>query len=60
MLDKTSVCLKQYGKDKDYAFILKATESSNIVYATESTNIAEDVLKGLDVQYDNQYPNDGH
>jgi outer membrane protein len=60
VLDEINAYLKQYGKDKGYTFILGATESGNIVYAAEGTDITEDVLKGLNVQYDRQHPNAAH
>lgn len=56
VLDEINTYLKQYGKDKGYTFILGATESGNIVYAAEGTNITEDVLQGLNAQYDRQHP----
>lgn len=56
VLDEINAYLKQYGKDQGYAFILGATESGNIVYAADGTDITEEVLKGLNIQYDRQYP----
>lgn len=56
VLDEINAYLKQYGKQKGYTFILGATESGNIVYAAEGTNITEDVLQGLNAQYDRQHP----
>ncbi|WP_191906287.1 OmpH family outer membrane protein [Hymenobacter baengnokdamensis] len=55
VLDEINAYLKQYGKDHHYTFILGATESGNIVYAAEGTDITEDVLKGLNAQYDRQH-----
>lgn len=57
VLDEINAYLKQYGKDHSYTFILGATESGNIVYAAEGTDITDDVLKGLNAQYDRQHPN---
>lgn len=56
VLDEINAYLKQYGKDKGYTFILGATESGNIVYAAEGTDITDEVLKGLNAQYDHQHP----
>lgn len=56
VLDEINAYLKQYGKEKGYTFILGATESGNIVYAAEGTDITEEVLKGLNAQYDRQHP----
>lgn len=57
VLTEINTYLKQYGKEKGYTFILGATESGNIVYAAEGTDISEEVLKGLNAQYDSQHPN---
>lgn len=57
VLGEINIYLKQYGKEHGYTFILGATESGNIVYAAEGTDITEDVLKGLNAQYDRQHPN---
>lgn len=60
VLEEINVYLKQYGKEKGYTFILGATESGSIVYAAEGTDITEDVLKGLNAQYDSQHPTSAH
>lgn len=56
VLAEINAYLKQYGKEKGYTFILGATESGNIVYAADGTDITDDVLKGLNAQYDRQHP----
>lgn len=56
VLAEINAYLKQYGKQKGYTFILGATESGNIVYAAEGTDISDDVLQGLNAQYDRQHP----
>lgn len=56
VLDEINAYLKQYGKEKGYTFILGATENGNIVYAADGTDITDDVLKGLNAQYDRQHP----
>jgi len=56
VLGEINAYLKQYGEQHNYTFILGATESGNIVYAAEGTDITEDVLKGLNAQYDHQHP----
>lgn len=60
VIEEINAYLKQYGKEKGYTFILGATESGNIVYATEGTDITEEVLKGLNAQYDRQHPASAH
>lgn len=56
VLAEINAYLKQYGKDHGYTFILGATESGNIVYAAEGTDLTADVLAGLNAQYDRQHP----
>ena len=56
VLAEINAYLKQYGKEKGYTFILGATESGNIVYAADEADITDDVLKGLNAQYDRQHP----
>lgn len=56
MLEEINAYLKQYGKGHNYTFILGATENGNIVYAAEGTDITEEVLTGLNAQYDRQHP----
>lgn len=56
VLEEINAYLKQYGKNHGYTFILGATESGNIVYAAEGTDITEDALKGINAQYDRQHP----
>ena len=47
--------IKYYGKEKGYDFILGATDNGNIVYAAEGKDITEEVLAGLNKQYDQQH-----
>jgi outer membrane protein len=56
VLAEINAYLKQYGKEKGYTFIFGATEGGNIVYAADGTDITDDVLKGLNAQYDRQHP----
>jgi outer membrane protein len=56
VLAEINAYLKQYGKQKGYTFILGATESGNIVYAADEADVTDDVLKGLNDQYDRQHP----
>ena len=55
VLAEINAYIKQYGKDKGYTFILGATDSGNIVYAADGTDITDEVLKGLNSQYDSQH-----
>ncbi|MBR8534957.1 OmpH family outer membrane protein [Carboxylicivirga sediminis] len=46
--------LKKYGKEKGYRYILGANGSGNVVYAQEDLNITEEVLEGLNKQYNTE------
>lgn len=51
VLDEVNAYIKQYGKEKGYDFILGATDSGNIVYAAEGTDVTEAILVELNKQY---------
>lgn len=44
--------IKEYGKDHNYKIIFGASGGGNIMYADESTDLTEKVLKGLNAEYD--------
>lgn len=44
--------IKEYGKKKGYKIIFGASGSGNIMYADETTDLTEDVLKGLNADYE--------
>jgi len=44
--------VKQYGEENGYRIILGASGGGNIMYAHESTDLTENVLKGLNAEYD--------
>ncbi len=44
--------VKEYGKSKGYKIIFGASGGGNIMYADESTDLTEQVLKGLNAEYD--------
>jgi len=46
--------IKEYGKKYGYKIIFGASGGGNIMYAAESTDLTEDVLKGLNAEYDNK------
>jgi len=56
ILAEINTYIKQYGKEKGYDLILGATDNGNIVYAAEGKDITDDVLAGLNQQYDQQHP----
>jgi outer membrane protein len=43
--------MKVYGQQKGYKIIMAATQYGNIVYAEERTDITDDVLRGLNLEY---------
>jgi outer membrane protein len=46
--------IKEYGKDHNYKIIFGASGGGNIMYADESTDLTEQVLKGLNAEYNNK------
>lgn len=44
--------VKEFGKRKGYKIIFGASGSGNIMYADESSDLTEEVLKGLNAEYD--------
>lgn len=44
--------IKEYGQNHGYKMIFGASGSGNIMYADESTDLTEEVLKGLNKQYE--------
>lgn len=44
--------IKEYGKKRGYKIIFGASGGGNIMYAAESTDLTEEVLKGLNAEYD--------
>lgn len=44
--------IKEYGKKHGYKIIFGASGGGNIMYADESSDLTEDVLKGLNAEYD--------
>jgi outer membrane protein len=43
--------IKEYGKDHGYKIIFGASGGGNIMYAEESSDLTEEVLKGLNADY---------
>lgn len=44
--------IKEYGKKHNYKIIFGASGGGNIMYADESSDLTEEVLKGLNEEYD--------
>jgi outer membrane protein len=44
--------IKEYGKKHNYKIIFGASGGGNIMYADESTDLTEEILKGLNAEYD--------
>ncbi|KFF12003.1 OmpH family outer membrane protein [Flavobacterium hydatis] len=44
--------IKEYGKEHNYKIIFGASGGGNIMYADESTDLTEEILKGLNAEYD--------
>lgn len=44
--------IKEYGKKHNYKMIFGASGGGNIMYADDSTDLTEEILKGLNTEYD--------
>ena len=44
--------IKEYGEEHNYKIIFGASGGGNIMYADESTDLTEEILKGLNAEYD--------
>lgn len=44
--------VKEYGKKHKYTIILGASGSGNIMYASEGADLTDDILKGLNKEFD--------
>jgi outer membrane protein len=52
VVTQVNAYIKEYGKDSGYKIILGANGSGSIVYGEDAMNITEDVLEGLNEEYD--------
>ena len=51
LFDKVASFLKEYCKNKNYKIVLNYTKGTTILYAHESLDITEEVLAGLNEEY---------
>jgi outer membrane protein len=51
LFDKVASFLKEYCKDKNYKIVLNYTKGTTILYADESLDITEEVLAGLNEEF---------
>lgn len=52
VLNQTNAYLIEYGKEKGYTILFGANGSGTIVYGTDAVNITEEVLEGLNKEYE--------
>ena len=55
VINRINEYLTEFGKQKGYTFILGATGTGNIVYADESRDITDIILKGLQEEYEKEH-----
>ena len=48
--------IREYGKQKGYTFIMGATGQGNIVYAQDGVNITDEIIEGLNKEWDLDHP----
>jgi outer membrane protein len=51
VLNKVNDYIKKYGQKNGYEIIFAATQYGNIIYAKEGRDITDDVLKGLNTEF---------
>lgn len=51
LLSKVKKNIKEYGKQKDYTFILGANDGGSVLYGTEKKDITKEVTEYLNNQY---------
>lgn len=51
LYDKVASYLEQYGKKNNYQLVLTYTKGSGVLYANDSLNITEQVINGLNEEY---------
>ncbi len=56
LLKEVNRYLKEYGQQHHYDFIFGANEGGTIVYAAPGKDLTDDVLRGLNHQYDQHRP----
>lgn len=54
VLKKVNEYISNYGKENGYDFIIAATQSGNLVYAKGSLNLTDEILKGLNEEYESR------
>ena len=50
-LNQINAYVEKYSKEKGYDLVLGVTMSGNVLYGTESIDITEDIIKGLNESY---------
>jgi outer membrane protein len=51
---KLNEYLKKYNKEKNYSFVLGFQKGGGILFANDSLNVTNDVVKGLNEEYNNK------
>ena len=51
LYDRITVFLKKYGNEKGLQFVLKFDPTSDVLFAGEALDISQDVIAGLNAEY---------
>lgn len=51
LYDRLTTFLNKYGKEKGLKIVMKFDPTSDVLYVTEGLNISQDVIKGLNAEY---------
>ena len=54
LFDKVSDYLKEHTKGKNYKIVMNYTKGTGILYANDSLDITNEVLEGLNAQYNKE------
>ncbi len=54
LYDRVSEYLREYGKSHDFQLVLTYQKGSGVVYANDSLNITDEVIKGLNEAYQSE------
>lgn len=54
LYDRVTAYLKKYGQEHDLQLVLKYDPTSDMLYGVDALNITEDVIKGLNAEYEQE------
>jgi outer membrane protein len=55
LLSDVNAYIKRFGETNKYELIFGATESGNVVYAAPANDLTQEIIEGLNQQYDKRH-----